>query len=273
MDTVKSRLALFLVLTFAFSSYFYFRIIAIGMEAHDAGLLVMGLMWCPGVAALITRLVTQRNLKGQGWLPWPPGPLGFGYIAPLLYAAPVYLIAWGSGIGGFNPDAWGQSIGGASPAASLAILASLGVLVSLVSATGEEIGWRGLLVPELAKVTNFRGTALISSGIWAAWHMPLLIFAGYNSGTPLWFAIPCFVAMALGIGTVLAWLRLSSGSLWPCALMHATHNLFVQGVFDAATTNRGRTAWLTSEFGAGLAVVAVLLGLWAMRRMARAPAS
>jgi membrane protease YdiL (CAAX protease family) len=277
LDTPRTKIALFLALTFGFSAYFYWRIIAIGMAGEGAGNLVLGLMWCPGIAAILTRLITQRNLAGQGWIPWPPGPLGLAFILPILYAAPVYGLAWASGIGGFNPDAWsaaGESLGlGATPIAGLAVLATLGVAISLVSATGEEIGWRGLLVPELAKVTGFRDLALISGGIWAAWHMPILIFGGYNAGTtPFWFQIICFATMAVGLGTMLAWLRLKSGSLWPAALLHATHNLFVQGVFDAATVDRGRTYWLTGEFGLGLALMAVLMGLWAMRRMAREPA-
>lgn len=274
LDTPRTKIALFLVLTFGFSSYFYWRILSAGALDTGGGLYVLGLMWCPGIAAIVTRLVIQRSLAGQGWKPWPPRPLGLAYVLPLLYAAPVYLAAWALGIGGFNPAIWGpvgEAFGlGATPLAGLFILASLGVAQSLVSATGEEIGWRGLLVPELAKVASFRNVALISGGIWASWHMPILIFGDYNGGTtPIWFSLACFVVMAVSMSFVMAWLRLSSGSFWPCALLHATHNLFVQGVFDAATLDRGRTAWLTGEFGAGLAVTTLLLALWVTRRARR----
>ena len=271
LDTPRTKIAIFLVLTFGFSSYFYWRILAAGALDTGGGRYVLGLMWCPGIAAIVTRLVTQRSLAGQGWKPWPPGPLGLGYFLPLLYAAPVYLVAWGLGIGGFNPAIWGP-VGaqfglGATPLAGLVILATLGIAQSLISATGEEIGWRGLLVPELAKVTSFRNVALISGAIWASWHMPILIFGDYNSATtPILFSLICFAVMAVSMSFVLAWLRLSSGSFWPCALLHASHNLFVQGVFDAATVDRGRTFWLTGEFGAGLAVTTLLLALWVARR-------
>jgi hypothetical protein len=36
--------------------------------------------------------------------------------------------------------------------------------------------------------------------------------------------------------------------------MHASHNLYVQGFFDRVTVDTGPTRWLTTEFGAGLAV-------------------
>ena len=66
------------------------------------------------------------------------------------------------------------------------IKASKGVVENLVFQGGEEIGWRGLLVPELAKMTSFTKTALISGIVWAAWHMPAIFLADYNSGgTPI----------------------------------------------------------------------------------------
>lgn len=39
---------------------------------------------------------------------------------------------------------------------------TVGMVGSLVSALGEEIGWRSFLVPELAKTNNFARTSLIS---------------------------------------------------------------------------------------------------------------
>jgi membrane protease YdiL (CAAX protease family) len=269
LDTPKAKIAVFLTLTVAFSTLVYWRILAPG---HIAGIGdVMMLMWCPGAAALLTRPITQRNLQGQGWGLGRLRMLPVAYFLPLLYAGPVYILAWLTGIGGFDPQGWspaGESLRiGPDPFSGLYVLMSWGVLVSLFSATGEELGWRGLLVPELAKLTGFRGVALISGAIWAAWHMPLVILAGYNGGTtPLLYSIICFAIMAIGLSVFMAWLRLSSGSVWPCALLHATHNHFVQAVFDPATVDRGRTAWLTGEFGAGLAMTAVLLGWWALRR-------
>jgi hypothetical protein len=68
------RIVVFLVLTYALSSIFYWKIIAGGMEA----LPVLGLMWCPGVAAIVTRLVFQRNLRGIGWACSSSPPRGQG---------------------------------------------------------------------------------------------------------------------------------------------------------------------------------------------------
>jgi hypothetical protein len=62
--TTRHRLVAFLVLTFALSSIFYVRIASAGKLKM---LPVLGLMWCPGAAALIVRVVSQRNLRGTGW--------------------------------------------------------------------------------------------------------------------------------------------------------------------------------------------------------------
>jgi membrane protease YdiL (CAAX protease family) len=54
---------------------------------------------------------------------------------------------------------------------------------------------------------------------------------------------------------ILGWLRLRSGSVWPCALLHASHNLFIQAIFDPLTADTGAARYLTTEFGLGLAIL------------------
>jgi membrane protease YdiL (CAAX protease family) len=97
-------------------------------------------------------------------------------------------------------------------------------------------------------------TALISGATWAGWHFPLIIGADYNGGTPPWYSVLCFAVMVIAMGFPFAWLRLRSGSVWPAAILHASHNLFVQAFFDRVTVDTGPTRWLTGEFGAGLAL-------------------
>ena len=64
-----------------------------------------------------------------------------------------------------------------------------------------------------------------------------------------------------GLAFAFAWLRLASGSLWPAALMHATHNAFIQSVLDKITVDSGRTAYFSTEFGLGLAMMGVIVAL------------
>ncbi len=67
---------------------------------------------------------------------------------------------------------------------------------------------------------------------------------------------------------VFAWMRLKSGSLWTAVFLHASHNLFVQVFFDSLTVDRGPAKYVTSEFGAGLASVCLLLAIYFWTRRA-----
>jgi membrane protease YdiL (CAAX protease family) len=79
--------------------------------------------------------------------------------------------------------------------------------------------------------------------------------------------------MVLAISFVFAWIRLASGSVWPAAILHASHNLWIQSVFDPLTADTGRTAWVIGEFGAALAVVCVAAAAIVARRRGAAARS
>lgn len=218
----------------------------------------------PALSAIIVRLVSERSLAGIGWGLKSPKWLWIALALPLAYGLPPYLIAWSAGLARFTPSLWpgalpyGLHVNGAL--AALGLILTVGLFDKLSRSLGEEIGWRGLLVPELLKLTSFRNTALISGVIWALWHFPLIIFADYNAaGTPVPFQLGCFALMVISSSFLYAWLRLRSASVWPAALLHAAHNLLVQSVFDQATVNRHGAFYVTTEFGAGIAVCTVLL--------------
>jgi CAAX protease family protein len=252
------KIGLYLLLTFALSSIFWVLIIRGGSLLTRGGLYVLLLMWSPGTAAILTRLVLQRNLRGMGWGWGRTRWQLMGYLLPILYASVVYLVVWYTGLG---------SPGGPRPGGVWGFVV-LGSILSVRSAAGEEIGWRGLLVPELSKVTGFTSTALLSGIAWTAWHVPLIVLADYNGGTPAWYSTLCFAVMVVGISFPMAWLRLRSGSLWAAALFHASHNLYIQGYFDRATLDTGITKWITGEFGAALAIMGILLAVifWLLRK-------
>ena len=236
-------IATFLALTALFSAVWYFLMIRAGTIQAAHGLYVLGMMWSPGLGALISRLVWQRNLRGQGW--------GWGatrwqllaYGIPVLYATVAYGAVWLLGLGAFRAPA------DVSIVRRLVTIATLGTVMSSVSALGEELGWRGLLVPELAKLTSFTRLSLLSGAIWAAWHMPAIFLLDYNAGgTPHLYAAGCFAVMVMGIAFVFAWLRLRSGSVWTGMFLHASHNLWIQGFFDRPVDHLYAAPVLTSYF-------------------------
>jgi uncharacterized protein len=273
----RRQVLTYLFFVLLFSSVFYFLIIHAKHLGAGGGLYVFGMMWCPALAAFTTLKLNGRSLAELGWK-WPSTKYALmSWYVPLLYAAIAYAIVWISGLGGFPNHEFMASLmmrmgQGSSPVVAtilyVLLQGSFGMGRSLSSALGEEIGWRGFLVPELAKSVGFTGTALISGVVWALWHYPILIFADYNAGTATWYALTCFTVMVIAISFAFAWLRLRSGSLWTGALLHASHNLYVQAIFTPLTKNTGKTAWYIDEFGAMLPLVAVGFAIyfWTRRK-------
>ncbi len=274
----KKKIILFLFLTMIFSSLSYIPILSAGTLNVQGGLFVLTMMWSPGLAAILTQLIATRSLRGLGWSVGSAKWLGMAYLLPLIYALPVYAFTWLTGLGGFpNPARIAvlmKEYATSNLDATLAIFVLLGLtqgmVENLISALGEEIGWRGLLVPELAKVTSFTRTALISGMIWAVWHMPAIFLADLNdAGTPNGYAGTFFAIMAIAVSFPFAWLRLKSGSLWPAALLHASHNLFIQWIFNQLTAKTSVTPYITGEFGVGLAITTLVIAyvFWRMQRV------
>ena len=256
MRAFRREVGAFLALTFALSAPWYVLVAAGGGMGQQG--YVLALMWCPAAAAAITQLFFHRTLRGLGWR-WPPLRwIALGYLLPVAYSVVAYGAVWLAGYGVVDLAR--------APQGRIAFVV-LGTLFSLLTATGEEIGWRGFLVPALSRKLSFLQTAAVSGLVWGIWHLPLVLFADYNAGTPAWYAVICFLIGVVALSTILAWLRLRSLSFWPAAFLHASHNLYVQGFFDRITVDNGITRWLAGEFGGVFAATLLLTaGLFVLAR-------
>ena len=281
MDELKARtwkkIGCFYGLSMLFSGVFGVFIMHAGKM--DAGnlLYVTGAMWSPALATFATKKIFRESVRD---LPWKWGNARYarlGYFIPVAYVLPVYLIVWFSGLGGFSMSILSQTAEqfgwtNFSPALTLALFvlftATLGMVGKLSRALGEEIGWRGFLVPELSKVVSFPAVGIISGLMWAVYHFPVLLFADYNKGAPAWYSVACFTLMVVADSFILAWLTLRSGSLWPAAIFHASHNLFIQSIFTPLTRDTGPTKYIIDEFGVGLVITVTVAAIVVCRRKA-----
>jgi membrane protease YdiL (CAAX protease family) len=273
---VWKKIGVYYILTLVFSGAFGAFILHAGKM--DAGnlLYVTGAMWSPALAVFATKAIFGESIRD---LPWRWGGARYAwlaYLVPLAYAFPVYLIVWVTGFGAFaDPESlrriakdfgWQNFPPALTLTLFILITASLGFVGKISRALGEEIGWRGFLVPELSKVVGLPGIGLISGLMWAAFHYPVLIFADYNAGAPAWYGVTCFTVTIVSGSFIMAWLTLRSGSLWPAAILHASHNLFIQSIFTPLTKDTGLTKYVTDEFGVGLAITATIAALIVWRR-------
>src|ERR1700674_5983303 len=105
MDEPKSKvwkkIAVFYGLTMAFSGVFNALVLHAGKM--DAGnlLYVTGSMWSPAFAAFATKAIFGERIRD---LPWKWGAVRYpwlGYLIPIAYTLPVYLVVWSGGFGGF----------------------------------------------------------------------------------------------------------------------------------------------------------------------------
>ena len=273
------RVAVYLVLVVAFSGIFDAVIIHLGELGAGHGLYVYGLMWSPALAALATCKITGVPLASLG-LRWPAWRhILAAWLVPLGYTVVAYTIVWVSGLGGVpdlhHVDELAKSFGMTGwPAPAILIVQGMlaGVFAmpgAVAHGLGEELGWRGFLVPQLSKVMGFGGVVVVTGVIWTAYHIPVLVFANYNSGTPWWFGLSCFTVLVFSGGAIFAASRLRSGSVWPAAILHGSHNLFIQGVFTPMTRDTGYTRWIIDEFGVALAVVVTVFAIVICRGMTR----
>lgn len=117
----------------------------------------------------------------------------------------------------------------------LPLLIAAAVLSAPVQA-GEEVGWRGYLLPRLASAVGLGPASVVVGLIWAAWHLPLFFIAGSGSDGQ---SFPVYALWVVPWAVALAWLYWrTGGSLLLAMLLHAAINN-TSGVVPAAPTIPG----------------------------------
>lgn len=233
ISNIKKAIICFVILTFALSSVFWVLIMFTGRT----GLITILLMWIPGISAIITALIFFRSIKGFGWRPGNIKYLALAFLLPFALNLITYGLFGLFGLGSYTGN-WPNIL-------TFGVL--LGVIVSLFLGLGEEIGWRGFLVPQLAKITSFKWVAIISGVIWALWHFPVILTGSYVAGTPLWWSLPIFFLGVLLLSIVLAWITIKSGSLWPAVIYHGIDNYIIE-IFTPLTSG-GVSVYYVGESG------------------------
>jgi membrane protease YdiL (CAAX protease family) len=104
----------------------------------------------------------------------------------------------------------------------LALFPIAAVIPNSILGFGEELGWRGWLLPALRPMGVW--PALLLSGVlWGLWHAPLTLL-GHNYGLMDWRGVALMTVNCTIMGVLFGWLRLRTGSVWPATVGHGALN-------------------------------------------------
>lgn len=263
-----------------------------GLASPIAGVLVVTMMFAPTVAALVVVFFVEKpahKARALGLVPLKPAGRLIGYLAIGL-VLPIALCLTALGVGavlgiypadfvtfaGFQQIIEMQlaEVGMTGLPLPIGVLVALqfvnvfiaAMFINLIPALGEEIGWRGWLLPKLLRFGPWPAI-LLSGVIWGLWHAPVILLGHNYPGTPGWLALLAMVVFCTVMGGIFGWLRLRGGSVWPAALAHSSLNaaatlsiLFIakDGRYDPLQANiTGWSGWIVP---AAMVVLIVLLG-------------
>ncbi len=249
MDKSRRQVFSYIAVTFLFS-WLVMGAIAWKGGMAAAGFWILLVMWIPGLVTIGMRLVTR---DGWGDAGWKFGNFRYWILAilvPFAIAGVSYALAWALGVSTFSPPSAEMLARNDAASTSHLILKVLPILFfyGCFGAFGEELGWRGYLLPKLYEA-RLKRPLIISSVIWGAWHLPLILGAGYASSNYPLLSAALFMLTILSAGTFAGWLRMRSGSIWVVMGYHAAHNLFFQTAFEIFNRPGDHSALLSGESG------------------------
>ena len=243
------KICIFISLTFILTWGVAFALMASGGYSNpSARLIVAACMFIPAISAIITAFITKEGFKGLWIKPNLKGNIKYYLIAwflpailIILGAAAYYLIFPNNFDGNMTnmikstkdqlANA-GQSILNDGQI-KLALIAQLAIglliapIVNFVTCLGEELGWRGYLLPNLCKKYSKVSAVIISGVIWGIWHGPMIAM-GHNYGleypTAPWGGIIAMIIFCIFVGAVLSYVTLKTKSSLPAAIGHGMIN-------------------------------------------------
>ncbi len=201
----RKGIASFLLITFGITYLLEGILILSGFRitqipAAGGQYVVVIVMWVPALASLLTtRFITHEKFSslglrfGPSWKPY----LVTALVIPLVFMV-SYAITWLLGFG--HPDWQLSSFYGmiastgadmsTAPAPAFLLTAlfltslTINVIPNSILGLGEELGWRGYLLPRLMPLGKWKAYLLLGV-IWGLWHAPLIAIGFSYPGYPI----------------------------------------------------------------------------------------
>ena len=153
------------------------------------------------------RRVLRRLVQGRIGLRWYLAALALAMLVPLAVGVSILM-------------------GGDTPVVDNTIFGVLFLFAFMIfpgSALGEEIGWRGFVLPRMQDRHSALKASLLIGILWGPWHLPLWLTG--SEGHPISLYVPFVVAVVVS-SVFYTWLyNNTGGSLLIVVLYHAASNL------------------------------------------------
>jgi membrane protease YdiL (CAAX protease family) len=252
----SKKLVLSFVLLVLLTSWSYEAFIIFGGGVARFGLAgLVILMWIPGLLSILLRLALGLGFEDVRFIVGRPRYYGYAVLMPLVLALITGLMCVILDVRRF------ASI--ESHALREMMLVALSVLAfGLFGALGEELGWRGFLLPRMI-AGDVPHPYLASGIVWAVWHLPLIAFGGFYQTSNTFLMVLAYAMSIVAMNFVISELRVRSGSVWVATLLHASHNFFFQlavPVFVLARPGARSELWEVLGGDSGI-IVAVLYAI------------
>ena len=261
MSKEKKSLIVFYAITLSVSLIFELLYIFTGIS-----LLTTVFMWIPGITGIVCSKVffPKQGVLGVKHKVKPVYII-LSIVIPIFYLVLTYALAWvvlkdpTTGIDTLPKATLGEMGEGIPGGVYIAVSFIPMFISSVLSAAGEELGWRGFAYPVLEKEFGTVKAVIINGLIWAIWHLPIMIGGVYQSDVNIVYGIISFIVMVMLMTVIYCWMRSVSGSVIPAIILHAVHNEVDQIYLQPLSSNE-KVPYLAGEQGVfTIAVVAIMV--------------
>lgn len=262
--SLSKKIFLYLVICFALSwTGFFLVMFNGGMDSISGKFAIGSCMLLPSISVIFVMLITKEGFKNLYIKPNFKGNIKLYLIA---WLAPIALTIFGAALYFlFFPKQFDfsmnsfvynmietakqnataaelQKIPTVQDAKTILILQLisgifLSPILNFIPCFGEELGWRGFLLPRLTEYFGNNQKAkikatLFSGIIWGLWHAPVICM-GHNYGKSYPFfpyvGIIIMTIMCITLGTFMAVIFYKTKSIIPAVITHAVINGFAAG--------------------------------------------
>lgn len=245
------KVNIFLLITFFLTWSITFIIFKSGgLTGPFASIGLILCMMMPALSVLITTLITKSSFKEIWIKPNFKKNIKYYFIG---YFSPVILIILGSALyfiifpshldlsmnnGVENLKLQLQSLSQALPSdlelksamiIQLFVSIFLSPILNFIPCLGEELGWRGYLLPKLIENNSYFKSSLIAGVIWGIWHAPMIAM-GHNYGVGYigvpFIGIFAMVVFCIMTGAIFNYITIKTKSCIPATFAHGSLNGF-----------------------------------------------